>query len=589
MTGEFDLQIGKIYTNTLDNMYDLSVIIPARGEELLDRTIQDLLENIEGKTEIIAVLDGYRPDPPLTQIDPRVTIIYNPESIGQRAASNQAARLSKAKYLMKVDAHCGFDKGFDVKMLADMKDDWTMVPTMRNLHAFNWVCADDHARYQGPSGPCQFPKNPKGDGPKCEKPTTKDLVWIHKTNPSSVSYRFDKTMHFQYFGAYKHTDEYKAGVDGDLELNESMSIQGSCFMITKDKWFELDICSEDFHSWGQQGVEVACKTWMSGGRVVVSRKTWYSHMFRTQGGDFSFPYHNPQSKVNENREKSRQLFQKDNWPLATRKFQWILDKFNPPDWTITKGMLYYTDNQLEEEIAGKVKNQLKKIATEKKMLITTSSLKKIDGFGDRAVRFPSMKRGYLTMFKQILGGLEKSTDDIIFFTEHDVVYHPSHFDFDPPEKDVFYYNENIWFMRFSDGHALQHRAQTLSGLCGYRDALLTHFRERYEMALAERERLEKEAKGDEEKEKNLERDFNRYIRNMGFEPMTHGRVKWKTTYKSEGWRSEHPIIDIRHGENPTGQRWRKDQFRNKKFTEGWKETKDIPGWGHFKDFWEKLK
>ena len=81
-------------------MYDLSIIIPARGEEFLGRTIDDLLENIEGKTEIIAVLDGYRPDPPLEQIDPRVTIIYNPESIGQRAASNQAARLSKAKYLM---------------------------------------------------------------------------------------------------------------------------------------------------------------------------------------------------------------------------------------------------------------------------------------------------------------------------------------------------------------------------------------------------------------------------------------------------------------------------------------------------------
>ena len=311
-------------------------------------------------------------------------------------------------------------------------------------------------------------------------------------------------------------------------------------------------------------------------------------MFRTQGGDFSFPYHNPQSKVNENREKSRQLFQKDNWPLATRKFQWILDKFNPPDWTITKGMIYYTDNQLDEEINGKVQNQLKKIAKEKKMTITASSLKKMD-FGDRNVRFPSMKRGYLTMFKQILGALEKSQDDIIFFTEHDVLYHPDHFDFDPPDKDTFYYNNNLWFLRYSDGHALQHKGQSLSQLCGYRDALMIHFRERYEMALAERERLEKEAKGDSEKEKNLERDFNRYIRNMGFEPMTHGRIKWKNLYKTEPWWPANPNIDIRYGENSTGQRWRKDQFKNKKNTEGWKETKDIPGWGTFDNFWKNLK
>ena len=166
-------------------MYDLSVIIPARGEEFLDRTIQDLLENIEGKTEIIVVLDGYQPDPPLEQVDERVTIIYNSEPVGQRAAANQAARLSKSKYLMKVDAHCAFDKGFDVKMMTDMQDDWTMIPIMRNLHVFNWVCEDGHKIYQGRSGPCRWPQDKE---PKCGKPTKKNIVWIPKTNPASKAY-----------------------------------------------------------------------------------------------------------------------------------------------------------------------------------------------------------------------------------------------------------------------------------------------------------------------------------------------------------------------------------------------------------------
>ena len=55
-------------------------------------------------------------------------------------------------------------------MMADMQDDWTMVPIMRNLHAFDWVCEDGHRRYQGPSGVCTT----------CQKPTTKDVVWIAK-------------------------------------------------------------------------------------------------------------------------------------------------------------------------------------------------------------------------------------------------------------------------------------------------------------------------------------------------------------------------------------------------------------------------
>src|SRR3990167_5481295 len=131
--------------------YDLSILIPARNEMFLAKTIENLLENIEGKTEIIAVLDGEWTDPPITQ-DPRVTVIYFPESIGQREATNQACRISKAKYVMKIDAHCAVDKGFDVKMMADMQDDFTMIPTMYNLHAFDWVCDKCGNRwYQGPT------------------------------------------------------------------------------------------------------------------------------------------------------------------------------------------------------------------------------------------------------------------------------------------------------------------------------------------------------------------------------------------------------------------------------------------------------
>src|SRR3990167_5764778 len=96
----------------------LSILIPARSEEFLHKTIEDILKNIEGDTEVIAVLDGYDQELPK---DPRVTVIKHSQSIGQRAAQNEAARLSKSKYVMKLDAHCAFDKGFDIKMMNEMQ------------------------------------------------------------------------------------------------------------------------------------------------------------------------------------------------------------------------------------------------------------------------------------------------------------------------------------------------------------------------------------------------------------------------------------------------------------------------------------
>jgi len=543
------------------NKYTLSIIVPARNEEFLGRTIQDILEHTSDKTEIIAVLDGYLPDPPLP-VSSRVTVIYNPVSVGQRAGANQAARLSNAKYLIKLDAHCAISENFDTEMIAAMEmlgDDTTLIPVMRNMHVFDWVCEEGHRRYQSPSGVCET----------CGKPTVKDIVWIPKKSPTTHSFRFDKTMHFQYHGEWSKTEEAQRGVliNGvyNKDFRETMSIQGSCFMLSRERYFALNICSEEFHSWGQQGVEVACKTWLSGGRVVVNMKTWYAHMFRTRGGDFGFPYSNPQAKVNENRELSRELFQRDKWPLAIHKFQWLLDKFNPPDWGVSSGIIFYTPNDLNEKIAKPVRDRLLKISQDKKIDIVSASLKKMD-FGVKNVHFPSMKRGFLAMYKQILGALENSKDEIIFFTEHDVLYSKEHFDFEPKDKETFYYNQNVWFLRIPDGHALHYDVNQLSGLCVYRDTALIHYRERFALI--------------EQKSKELSLDeFNSWIRLMGHEPFTHNRIQWKNQFKYETWKSEVANIDIKHGANATGQRWRKDQYRNQQLLINWQEEDNqIEGW-----------
>lgn len=301
--------------------YDLSVLIPAKNEEWLGLTVADLLKNIRGATQVIVVLDGFEIPVPEIPTAPNVLILKNETSVGQRAATNQAARESSAKYVMKVDAHCAFDEGFDVKLLSKMQDNWTMVPVMRNLHVFNWICKNGHERYQSPSGACH----------ECGEETTKRLIWNPKSNPSSTTYCFDQEPHFQYFNAFKSRDHYKNALKNE-QLTETMSIQGSCFLMTREKYWSLKICDERFGSWGSQGIEVACKTWLSGGRVVVNHLTWYAHLFRTQGKDFGFPYENKTGP--EAKRLVREKFFDNKWEGQIYPLSWLLERFWPvPGWS----------------------------------------------------------------------------------------------------------------------------------------------------------------------------------------------------------------------------------------------------------------
>jgi hypothetical protein len=523
--------------------YELSICIPARNEEFLSRTIQDILDHRTRKTEIIVFLDGQWANPRIED-HPDVRIIHSSVSIGQRAATNQCVRLSRAKWIMKCDAHCTFDQGFDDKLLntEGLQDNWTLVPTMRNLHAFDWVCEDGHRRYQGPSGVCAA----------CGKVTTKDTVWQAKPSPNSTAFCFDAEPHFQYH------NEWKKKQTGDIV--ETMSLQGSCFMLTREKYWELDICSEEFGSWGSQGIEVAVKTWLSGGRVVCNRSTYYAHMFRTQGGDFGFPYPQSGQAIDRAKKHAKDLFFGNRWDKQILPLSWLVEKFWPvPGWTqqdldnikqydskihprIDKGIIYYTDNQLSVKLARRVQNQIKKAG----LPIVSASLKSMDNMGKNI--HLRMKRGSFTMFKQILAALEASTAEIVFFCEHDVLYHPSHFEFTPDRKDKFYYNQNFWKV-WPDGFAAHWDANQVSGLCGYREHLLEFYRKRVQ-----------------EVEKG---GFNH-----SYEPGGRNKSQY------EVWNSAYPNIDVRHDNNLTKSHRSPNDFKDKSTCVNWQEgtIETIPGW-----------
>lgn len=306
--------------------YDLSILIPARNEMFISNTVEDLLKKKRGLTQIIVGLDGVQ-DTTIPK-HPDVLVVFASHSLGQRGMTNTLARLSTAKYLAKTDAHCSFDEGFDVKLMDAMKghDNWTVVPTMKNLHAFDWKCMKCGKKtYQGPT-----PGTPKGIM-QCEDCGNKDydtfkrkILWYAKPSPNSTSYCFDPEPHFQYFADFKKRQE------GQGDITPTMSLQGSFFMLTRDKYWELNISDEKtFGSWGSQGIEVACKTWLSGGEVMCVQKTWYAHMFRTQGGDFSFPYHQAQSQVNEAKAKAKQIFFENRFEGQIHPLSWLVEKFWP--------------------------------------------------------------------------------------------------------------------------------------------------------------------------------------------------------------------------------------------------------------------
>ena len=234
---------------------------------------------------------------------------------------------------------------------------------------------------------------------------------------------------------------------------------------------------------------------------------------------------------------------------------------------VNKGCVYYTDNEVDEKLGEKCREQLLK----SNLPIISVSLKPIN-FG-RNFTLP-LKRGYSAYFKQILKGLEESTADIIFLCEHDWFYHPSHFEFTPKEKNVFYYNDNWWRVRADDGFAINYDTHLLPSICAYRETLIEH----YEMVVKKVNRayIYLNMAG-------REKEFYKYVSLIGFEPGTHNRKERPTEYKADEWKSTYSNLDIRHTTNLTKSKWRQSDFRNPQSCRNWQEKKawEIDGW----DFW----
>jgi glycosyltransferase involved in cell wall biosynthesis len=275
---------------------DLSVVIPARNEPYLQNTIDDILHKADGDVEIIAILDGYWPSPPIKK-DPRVILIHHTEPKGMRPSINEGAQIAKGKYLMKCDAHCCFGKGFNKILAKDCRDDYTMVPRRYNLNTKKWDRGDKIYDFQYISN------------------------WKDKRYPLK--------------GA--NWPEYGKRVEGK-EICALMTSQGSCWFMHRKRFFDLGMLDqENYGIMGREAQETCLKAWLSGGKYVLSRRTWYAHWKKNAG--VKHPHRATYPKPRDEWNKSAKFLidqfvhQNPKWPLQVRDLNWLVEKFKPvPTW-----------------------------------------------------------------------------------------------------------------------------------------------------------------------------------------------------------------------------------------------------------------
>lgn len=280
----------------------VSVVIPSRSDQYLQKTVDDLFAKAEGQIEVIVVYDGRWADPILKD-DPRLIQIHHGEvfnNLGMRASINAGVAISHGEYIMKLDEQCAVDQGFDIKLAADCENNWVVVPRRYRLEPETWTLVKD------------------GRPPV-------DYMFI--AYPYERPY--DKTCGL-------HGDLWKRPERSDIEIDDLMTMQGSCYFMKRSYWDELgELDDTNYGTFTMEAQEISNKVWLSGGRLVVNKKTWYAHWHKGSKGK-GYGFSNEQYKRHQEGMEKGRLYAIEYW-LNTHDyphdFKWLLEKFAPvPTW-----------------------------------------------------------------------------------------------------------------------------------------------------------------------------------------------------------------------------------------------------------------
>jgi len=273
---------------------NVSIIIPSRNEKYLVKTIESLLISAKGEFEIIAVLDGYWLDKPVE--DPRVIYIHLGKSCGMRNAINSGVAIARGKYILKCDAHCLFAEGFDIELSSYIKPNWVVIPRRKRLDAINWCIQDvgkadvdyEYLCYPGVDGSAGL----------------HGVVW-----------------------------DARAKERKNFLIDDNMSAQGSCWFMYKDYFHELELEDEEnYGTFNHEFQEIGLKCWLSGGKVVTNKKTWYAHLHKnkeTGGRGYSLDG----SQLEKGTSYTNRWLTNTAWHKQTLPFSWLIERFWPvPGW-----------------------------------------------------------------------------------------------------------------------------------------------------------------------------------------------------------------------------------------------------------------
>jgi hypothetical protein len=259
--------------------------------------IDDIYAKATGDFEVIAVLDGYWPNPPIKE-RPNLTLLHNQKPKGLRAADNAAAGVAKGKYLLKADAHCCFGAGFDEILQQDIEDNWIVVMRRYSLDPDTW----DRNLEKSPSDYSYL-----------------DCCW---TNP-------------EFFQMHGVIWRERAKERVNFLVDETMSWQGSAWLMSAEHFHKrlhgMDETPGHYGMFAQEPQEIGMKTWLGGGAVMVNKKTWYAHLHK--GKRFGRMYGMDMNEVRRGHMYSAHYWAEDQWPERVRDFGWLVDHFWPlPKW-----------------------------------------------------------------------------------------------------------------------------------------------------------------------------------------------------------------------------------------------------------------
>lgn len=281
----------------------LSVVIPSRSDQYLQKTVDDLLEKAEGEIEIIVVLDGIWSQ---LEDDPRVIVMHHGEvhnNIGMRGSINAGMKIAQGEFVMKIDEQCAVDQGFDVKLAQNCQDNWVVIPRRKRLEPESWTLIEDG------------------------RP---DIDYMCVDYPYQRPY--DKTCGL-------HGAEWKRPDRAKIEIDDTPTMQGSCYFMKKSYWEELFPTGLDDVNYGtftQEAQEISMKVWLSGGEVKVNKRTWYAHWHKGKHGK-GYGFSNEQYKRHLAGTERGRLYAIKYW-LNTRDylddFKWFIDTKFPdmPGW-----------------------------------------------------------------------------------------------------------------------------------------------------------------------------------------------------------------------------------------------------------------